>query len=123
MLTASKSQSLDSLRKALADVSEAKDATEVELQELQDAFDAAQADIESLQNETYRLHAQVEELKAQLKDFTGDKDQVIRRLNKALELAGSNRWRAEEKANAVLRHNHVLKKRVKELENLPIAMD
>lgn len=67
--------------------------------------------------------AEVEKLKAQLKDFTGDKDQVIRRLNKALELAGSNRWRAEEKANAVLRHNHVLKKRVKELENLPIAMD
>ena len=60
--------------------------------------------------------AEAEKLKDRLNEHTGDKDEVIRRLNKTLEHKSSEMFRANEKVLAEKRKSHALEKRVKELE-------
>ena len=60
--------------------------------------------------------AEADKLKERLNEHTGDKDEVIRRLNKTLEHKSSEMFRANEKVLAEKRKTHALEKRVKELE-------
>lgn len=68
------------------------------------------------------LKAERDKLRDQLKDFTGDKDDVIRRLKREIDHKSSEMFRANEKFDAEKRKNYVLSKRVKELEAMPIDM-
>lgn len=66
--------------------------------------------------------AENDKLKEQLRGHTGDKDEAIRRLTKAVEHKRSEMFRANEKFAAEKRKNYALSKRVKELEQMPFLM-
>ena len=67
------------------------------------------------------LKAEADKLKERLNEHTGDKDEVIRRLNKTLEHKSSEMFRANEKVLAEKRKTHALEKRVKELEQAGVV--
>ena len=62
------------------------------------------------------------DLKERLKDFDGDQAEIIRGLHNQLKHKSSEMFRANEKAAAALREAHVLRKRVKELEESGIPV-
>lgn len=65
--------------------------------------------------------AEADKLKERLNEHTGDKDEVIRRLNKTLEHKSSEMFRANEKVLAEKRKSHALEKRVKDLEQAGVV--
>lgn len=92
--------------------------------EIAQMTDAAKADeILGLRAEVVDLRKAVKEhkantarLKTQLKGHEGDKDDTIRALQRKLDHANSEMFRAKEEAARVLRHNHVLKKENEKLK-------
>lgn len=92
--------------------------------EIAQMTDAAKADeILGLRAEVVDLRKEVKEhkantarLKTQLKGHEGDKDDTIRALQRKLDHANSEMFRAKEEAARVLRHNHVLKKENEKLK-------
>lgn len=68
------------------------------------------------------LKAENDKLKEQLRCHTGDKDEAIRRLTKAIEHKSSEVFRANEKFAEEKRKNYALSKRVKELEAMEIQL-
>lgn len=78
--------------------------------------------VAEMKAKTAALKVERDKLKDQLKDFTGDKDDVIRRLKREIDHKSSEMFRANEKFDAEKRKNYVLSKRVKELEAMPIDM-
>lgn len=68
------------------------------------------------------LKSENAKLKEQLKGHTGDKDETIRRMTKAIEHKSSEMYRANEKFDVEKRKNYALAKRVKELEAMEIQL-
>ena len=68
-----------------------------------------------------KLKAEVAKLKETLKQFDGDKDQAIKNLSRTIEHKNSEMFRANEKAQAALRTNYALKKRIEELEKMGVV--
>lgn len=82
--------------------------------ELREALSEAKAD-------RVKLKAEVAKLKDTLKQFDGDKDQAIKNLSRTIEHKNSEMFRANEKAQAALRANYALKKRIEELEKMGVV--
>lgn len=69
------------------------------------------------------LKAEVDDLKAKLRDFTGDKDEVIRRQSRIIAHKNSEMFRANELVKEEKRKSYALKKRVDELEAMHIPLN
>lgn len=89
---------------------------------LEDEVIGLRADLADAKKKIRELKAEIARLKGLNAAFDGDKDEVIRRLNKTIEHKNSEMYRANEKADAAMRQVHVLKKRVAELEQMGIAL-
>lgn len=68
------------------------------------------------------LESEVRRLKELVKSFEGDQADVIRRQAQIIRHKESEMYRANDKAAAALRQVYVLKKLVKELENMGIEV-
>ena len=89
---------------------------------LEDEVIGLRADLAEAKRKNAEQRAEIARLKELNAAFSGDKDEVIRRLNKTIEHKNSEMYRANEKADAAMRQVHVLKKRVAELEQMGIAL-
>lgn len=89
---------------------------------LEDEVIGLRADLADAKKKIRELKAEIARLKGLNAAFNGDKDEVIRALNKTIEHKNSEMYRANEKADAAMRQVHVLKKRVAELEQMGIAL-
>lgn len=65
--------------------------------------------------------AEIHRLKETIKLFDGDKDRVIKSLNKTIEHKNSEMFRANASVQAELRKNFALEKRIKELETMGVV--
>lgn len=74
------------------------------------------AEVIDLRKAVKEHKANTARLKTQLKGHEGDKDDTIRALQRKLDHANSEMFRAKEEAARVLRHNHVLKKEIDKLK-------
>lgn len=70
-----------------------------------------------------RLEFENQKLKEQVKDFTGDQADVIRRQAAIIKAKDAENYRANENLLAEKRKNYALNKRVKELEAMPILLN
>ena len=89
---------------------------------LEDEVIGLRADLAEAKRKNAEQRVEIARLKELNAAFSGDKDEVIRRLNKTIEHKNSEMYRANEKADAAMRQVHVLKKRVAELEQMGIAL-
>lgn len=89
---------------------------------LEDEVIGLRADLAEAKRKNAEQRAEIARLKELNTAFSGDKDEVIRRLNKTIEHKNSEMYRANEKADAAMRQVHVLKKRVAELEQMGIRL-
>ncbi len=74
------------------------------------------AEVIDLRKAVKEHKANIAKLKTQLKGHEGDKDDTIRAMQRKLDHANSEMFRAKEEAARVLRHNHVLKKEIDKLK-------
>jgi len=90
----------------------------------EDDFVGLHLDLADVRLELASVERELRELKARDAELLADdRQEVIRRLQASLKNADSQKWRANEKANAALRQVYALKKRVKELEAMEIPLD
>lgn len=69
------------------------------------------------------MKAEADAMKAKLADLEADdKNTVIRRLQRSLSHAESEKWRSNEETARAMKQVHALKKRVAELEGMGIAL-
>ena len=67
--------------------------------------------------------AEIARLKSRLADLEADdKNTVIRRLQKSVSHADSEKWRANEETARAMRQVYALKKRVEELERMGVPL-
>lgn len=88
---------------------------------LEDEIIGLREENRDLRKRVKKQTGEIADLKARIKDFEGDEAEVIRALQKKVEVAGNARWKAEEDLTAWKRKHHALEKRVKELEQMGVV--